>query len=77
MTREEAEKELAELEPKVDLAWKAVTDRAEIRNKKYSELKAKLEMVYPDSERDLKILDDAWLPLYSRKQHLKKFLGLE
>ncbi len=76
MTREEAQKELAELEPREVEVWDKITRSTELRD---LDIKR-----HEDSIRDIRMATDEllrrhnaeWIPLYDRKRQLKTFLEL-
>lgn len=76
MSKEEAIKELSELEPKEAEAWAAVEEVILLKSKCNQEL----ELLF---QARIKALDDdrvkrevEWLPLHTRKQQLKTFIEM-
>lgn len=65
MTRDDAIKELAELEPKEANAWAAT----EIKRQELEDFKNAWQSQF-------NAINDAWEPLYSRKRMLRTFLDI-
>lgn len=74
MTKEEAQKELADLIPKEEAAWKKLAVVEQERNNKHARLLAEAAQVYPSYSERLGELSREWGPLHKRKELLQHFL---
>ncbi len=76
MTREEAQKELAELEPRESEAWSRVVAETTAWENAYSDLRSQMERHVTNKPSVVGAVQKRWLPLHARKQQLKAFLEL-
>lgn len=74
MTKEEAQKELWELEPLEVAAWNKATQLIEKRNTERERLLRQAAEVNPRFEPMIKEANDEWMPLYKRATQLRTFL---
>jgi phytoene dehydrogenase-like protein len=76
MTREEAKKELDQLEPQADEAWDRVVKETQAWDAHYNELLRQMSDLVANKPSSVGACHKRWLPLHTRKQQLKSFLEL-